>query len=209
MTATQTAETRENLGAEPEKVDVTFTESNSNWSCDKTFQQISDAYTANKIVQYYIDRTGYTPTFSIDASVKNNEITVTFLFSSLDMPVVYTFILSSNDSITFFASPLKNNTQTISSATPIITPIPNNIYKCGELTSLTISNPTPIDSYSIVFTSGATPTSAIIPPSPAMRWQTDDNEPPQGFPAANTRYEINVKDTYVVLGEWPVPGVTP
>jgi hypothetical protein len=40
-----------------------------------------------------------------------------------------------------------------------------------------------------------------------MRWQTDDNEPPQGFPAANTRYEINVDDTYVVLGEWPVPGV--
>ena len=97
----------------------------------------------------------------------------------------------------------------VSGTTPTIEPQANTVYNCGELTSLTISNPPATGAYSIVFTSSATSTTAIIPPSPAMRWQTDDNEPPQGFPAANTRYEINVKNTYVVLGEWPVPEVTP
>lgn len=98
--------------------------------------------------------------------------------------------------------------ETVTGSTPSITPEGNTTYKCGEVSSLTISNPPATGKYRIVFTSGSTPTAAIIPPSPAMRWQTDDNEPPQGFPAANTRYEISVEDTYVVLGEWPVPGVS-
>ena len=98
---------------------------------------------------------------------------------------------------------------TVSGATPTITPAANTNYNCGELTSLTISNPPATGAYSIEFTSGSTATAVIIPPAPAMRWQTADNEPPQGFPAANTRYEISVEDTYVVLGEWPVPEVTP
>lgn len=96
----------------------------------------------------------------------------------------------------------------VSGTTPTITPEDNHEYNCGELASLTISTPPASGSYAIVFTSGATPTQTIIPPAPAMRWQTADNEPPQGFPAANVRYEINVKDTYVALGEWPVPGVS-
>lgn len=96
----------------------------------------------------------------------------------------------------------------VTGTTPTIEPQANTLYNCGELTSLTISNPPATGAYSIVFTSGATPTQTFIPPKPAMRWQTDDNEPPQGFPAANTRYEINVKDTYVVLSEWPVPEVS-
>jgi hypothetical protein len=98
---------------------------------------------------------------------------------------------------------------TVSGTTPTITPADNTVYNCGELTSLTITDPPATGSYVIKFISGATPTATVIPPKPAMRWQTDDNEPPQGFPAANTRYEINVDDTYVVLGEWPVPEVTP
>lgn len=96
----------------------------------------------------------------------------------------------------------------VTGTTPTITPAANTAYKCGELTSLTIDSPPATGKYSINFVSGATPTATIIPPKPAMRWQTDDNEPPQGFPAANTRYEINVDDTYVVLGEWPVPEVS-
>lgn len=97
---------------------------------------------------------------------------------------------------------------TVSGTTPTITPADNTIYKCGELASLTISNPPATGAYSIVFTSGSTPTNVTIPDPPALRWQTDDNKPPQGFPAANTRYEINVENTYVVLGEWPVPEVS-
>lgn len=97
----------------------------------------------------------------------------------------------------------------VSGTDPTITPAANTVYNCGELTALTISNPPATGRYCIKFVSGATPTATVIPPKPAMKWQTDDNEPPQGFPAANTRYEINVDDTYVVLAEWPVPEVTP
>lgn len=106
------------------------------------------------------------------------------------------------------ASPAET-VQTVSGTDPTITPVANTIYNCGELTSLTISNPPATGRYCIKFVSGATPTATVIPPKPAMKWQTDDNEPPQGFPAANTRYEINVDDAYVVLAEWPVPEVTP
>lgn len=102
----------------------------------------------------------------------------------------------------------EETTVTVSGTTPTIEPQANTIYNCGELTSLTISNPPATGAYSIKFVSGATPTYATIPPKPAMLWQTDDNNPPQGFPAANTLYEVNVKDTRVVLGEWPVPEVS-
>lgn len=89
-----------------------------------------------------------------------------------------------------------------------LNPQANTEYHYSTLASLTISNPPATGAYSIVFTSGSTPTNVTIPDPPAMRWQTDDNKPPQGFPAANTRYEINVENTYVVLGEWPVPEVS-
>ena len=39
----------------------------------------------------------------------------------------------------------------VSGTTPTITPAPNTIYKCGEVASLTISNPPATGAYSIVF----------------------------------------------------------
>lgn len=112
------------------------------------------------------------------------------------------------ETIDLSAYELKPIVNAPSGDTVTITPAANTIYKCGTLDSLTITNPPATGAYSIVFTSGATPTQVIIPPVPAMLWQTNNGDPPQGFPAANTRYEINVDDTYVVLGEWPVPGVS-
>ena len=80
--------------------------------------------------------------------------------------------------------------------TPTITPVANTIYNCGELTSLTISNPTATGAYSIVFTSGSTaPTTTI----PATILGLED------FAAeANTIYEINVLDNRAVVGSWAV-----
>ena len=84
----------------------------------------------------------------------------------------------------------------ISGTTPTITPAANTIYKCGELTSLTISNPPATGSYSIVFTSGATATTSTIP---ATILGLED------FAAeANTLYEINVLDNRAVIGSWAV-----
>lgn len=84
---------------------------------------------------------------------------------------------------------------TVEGSTPTIEPAANTIYKCGTLTSLTITSPPAIGSYSIVFTSGSTPTTTTFPASIIF---------PEAFAAeANTHYEINVEDGYAVAVGWP------
>ena len=85
---------------------------------------------------------------------------------------------------------------TVSGATPTITPVRNRIYNCGEVASLTISNPTATGAYSIVFTSGSTPTQTTFP---ATILGLED------FAAeTNTIYEINVLNNRAVIGKWAV-----
>lgn len=80
---------------------------------------------------------------------------------------------------------------------PIIPPTPNTTYNCDTLTSLTITNPPSTGAYTIVFTSGATPTTTSIP---ATIIGLED------FVAkVNTIYEINVLDNRAVVGSWAVP----
>ncbi len=84
----------------------------------------------------------------------------------------------------------------VSGTTPTIEPQANTIYKCGELTSLTISNTQASGAYSIVFTSGNTATETTFP---AAILGLED------FAAdANTIYEINVLDNRAVIGSWAV-----
>lgn len=84
----------------------------------------------------------------------------------------------------------------VSGTTPTITPAANTIYNCGEVESLTISNLPATGAYSIVFTSGATPTDLSLDPSIKM---------PDGFSVeANKRYEINVSGDWAVAGSWAV-----
>ena len=87
---------------------------------------------------------------------------------------------------------------TISSSETIasITPQNNTIYQFGELTSLTITNPPATGAYSIIFTSGSTATTTVIPNT--MLGLED-------FAAeANTVYEINVLDNRAIVGSWAV-----
>lgn len=84
----------------------------------------------------------------------------------------------------------------VSGTTPTITPAANTIYKCGELTSLTITDPPAAGAYSIVFTSGSTATTTTIP---ATILGLEDFAP-----EANTLYEINVLDNRAVVGSWAV-----
>lgn len=85
---------------------------------------------------------------------------------------------------------------TVSGATPTITPVDHHTYKCGTLTSLTISSPPATGEYTIVFTSGATATTTTIP-STILGLES--------FAAsANTLYEINVLDNRAVVGSWAV-----
>lgn len=80
-------------------------------------------------------------------------------------------------------------TETVSGATPTITPVANALYNCGELASLTISNPPATGKYSIIFFSGATPTTTVGI---------------ENFVAeANKRYKITVEDNYATYDSWP------
>lgn len=84
----------------------------------------------------------------------------------------------------------------VSGTTPTITPAPNTIYNCGELTALTISNPPATGAYSVTFTSGSTATDLSVDPAIKM---------PDGFSVeANKRYEINVLNRWAVAGSWAV-----
>lgn len=81
-------------------------------------------------------------------------------------------------------------------STVTITPENNTIYQCGELAFLTVTNPPSTGAYSIVFTSGSTPTQTTFP---ATILGLED------FAAeANTMYEINVLDNRAVVGSWAV-----
>lgn len=87
-------------------------------------------------------------------------------------------------------------TEEVSGATPTITPVAGHAYECGELTSLTISNPPATGAWSIVFTSGSTATTTTIPGTILGL---------ESFaPDANTIYEINVLDNRAAVGSWAV-----
>ena len=76
----------------------------------------------------------------------------------------------------------------VSGATPTITPADNTVYKCGTLTSLTVSNPPATGRYVIWFTSGATATAVT----------GIDNFTPE----ANKVYRISVEDGYATYDSW-------
>lgn len=77
----------------------------------------------------------------------------------------------------------------VSGTTPTITPATNTIYNCGEVASLTISNPPATGKYSIVFFSGATPTTTVG----IENFVTE----------ANKRYKITVENNYATYDLWP------
>lgn len=86
--------------------------------------------------------------------------------------------------------------ETISGTSATIDAEVNTIYKCGELTALTIGTFPPTGSFSVVFTSGSTATVFTEPSGMTM---------PDGFSVeANKRYEINVSDGYAVVASWAV-----
>lgn len=77
----------------------------------------------------------------------------------------------------------------VSGTTPTITPVANTSYNCGELTSLTITNPPATGKYSIIFYSGATATTIVGIENFTVE--------------VNKRYKIEVEDGYGKFYNWP------
>ena len=91
------------------------------------------------------------------------------------------------------AEPLPN-VETVPGSTPTIAAADNHIYKCGEVTSLTITGGT-TGEYIVVFTSGATATVLNLPQA------LEDMMPDDFSVEANTKYEINVRDGWPFVGK--------
>ena len=195
MNSSQAKQTLENIGGTKVFV-VTFTYSNSQWRTDKTLQEVYAAFTAKYLVLFV-----YSTAIAI-ARVENDGVTTVYrgetvynpngrLAYNIDMQMISGVGNSVN--VKLLDGTIQ---QTVSGTTPTITPAANTVYNCGELTNLTISNPTASGAYSIVFTSGATPTVTTFP---ATILGLED------FAAeANTIYEINVLDNRAVVGSWAV-----
>ena len=84
----------------------------------------------------------------------------------------------------------------VEGATAEIEVAENTIYRCGTMTSLTIESVPDTGESTIIFLSGATPTTLTLPEGLVM---------PDGFEVeANKRYEVNILDKYAVAASWTV-----
>lgn len=83
----------------------------------------------------------------------------------------------------------EENVVNVTGTTPTIEPHANTVYNCGTLASLTVSNPPATGKYSIIFYSGATPTTTVGIENFAAE--------------ANKRYKITVEDNYATYDSWP------
>lgn len=172
---------------------VTVTESNGVYSADKTLHQILDAYDAGKIVCALLEEN----IFPLITYEKYTEALFSICITN-DTIALRCENDGNADSWSYELVELSVEPASIAvtGATPTITPAANNIYNCGELTSLTISSPPATGAYSIVFTSGSTATTTTIPATVKGL---------ESFAAAkNTIYEINVLNNRAVVGSWPV-----
>lgn len=195
MTAQQAEATLGNIGGEPKKLTVIVTESSGTYAANKTFSQMWTAYnTDHKTVTVEMGDTEFVLSAADPSGMAFTSLSVGSGNATLSMLAV-----DENDDWNYaeFAAEQKPTTVTVSGTTPTITPTPNTAYNCGELTSLTVSNPPAAGSYSIVFTSGSTPTVTTFPASILGM---------EDFAAeANTLYEINVLDGRAVYAGWPLP----
>ncbi len=195
MDGTQKATTRNNLGAEPQKIVVSVTKSGSNYSVDKTYAQINAAYQAGASVVFSY---GGNAIANFDDSGIEDAFVAEICNCGSNGPELVMIAVTESDAVVVGKYLLQKvpTESTVSGTTPTITPVANTVYKCGELTSLTVSSPPATGAYSIVFTSGSTATTTTIP-STILGLESF-------APEANTIYEINVLDNRAVVGSWAV-----
>ena len=199
MTDTQKAQALEDLGGEPETLVVHFTNNGSSVTADYDVEAILDALDAGKTVVGVLEELH----LQLVASTKSPNIAAfagVFVNSNgqIELNELEGLTVGQTDTWTqkIPSAEIATMVTLVPGATPSIEPADHHIYKCGTLTSLTITNPPATGSYSIVFTSGATATTTTIP---ATILGLED------FSAeANTMYEINVLDNRAVVGSWAV-----
>lgn len=178
---------------------TTFSMSNNSFICDKTYAQIATAVSNGDIV------IGVAPTISsvifplVACDTNNGAVFSLLLSENVSYAIQYSISVLPDNSIIFTthnvyydAIPTKT---TITGTTPSISVNDNTIYTCEEVTSLTLTDTANKD-FSIIFTSGSTPTTLTMP---SIVHMPDDFEI-----EANKRYEINIKNNYGLAASWDV-----
>ena len=165
------------------------------WS-GATWEEVMAAVLASRLIQ--IDVAGMGPVtllYNVGGSTFVNSCCFSTAYGNTKA-IVQVGLRSSGNFVIAFIALADPTVSEITGTTPTIEPKANTIYNCGEVASLTISNPPATGAYSIVFTSGAT---ATVTTFPATILGLED------FAAeTNTIYEINVLDNRAVVGSWAV-----
>jgi len=188
-------------GGGAEIFDVTITTSPA--ASTKTAAQIYAAKQAGKIIRAKIDGN--------DATLLAQSFTNEAIFYSIETDsgriLMAVTVTDSNNTttVTSVIWPIGNANEpdsvTLTGSTPSIgTVVDNTIYTGGELTSLSIGTWTDGRRFTLIFTSGSTPTSLVWASNHEPVWPPNFD----GTPEANTRYEINVVGGYAVVGAWEV-----
>lgn len=185
----------DSIVSEPFVVTFTYT-LGVGFSADKTLAQIIAAKNAGRHVEGV--HTGHY--FSL-AELRNDAAVFQRMYDSGSGIELDMFTVDANGcTIDAVIVPEAEVTVIVDGATPTITPEDKHIYRCGELTSLTIDSPPSTGAWSVVFTSGSPATDCNFPDS--LQWQ-NDTAPTIN---ANKIYEIIVKDNRAVCREFSVAG---
>lgn len=174
------------------------------WTSNKTFSALASAFDSGASIHVIISNLAFDAAQLAVYQRKGNTLYAHVRFYDGDQingefrifqDGTYAY-LDSAVSIDLSAYQLKPITVTISDTVAVIEPEDKHIYNCGELANLKIIGAPSNGAYSIVFTSGTSPTVTSIPSSILGL----DNF----APAANTLYEINILDNRAVIGSWAV-----
>lgn len=185
-------------GAELFIVTFTYDSTFLRWNSDKTYVEIAAAEDAGKILVFCVD--GFLGLAQYVEESGEQMYKSVILTSARKMYAVWT---AANGFVGIVVSDYKLakalNIVQVSGTTPTIDVQDNTRYRCGELTSLTVTNSSAtanLAEYSIEFTSGSTPTTTTFP-SNILGLENFAAE-------ANTIYEINVAYNRAVVGSWAV-----
>ena len=160
------------------------------WS-GATWEEVVAAIQASRLIQVDVTNIGkITLLYNLDSATKAFSNACAYIVNGILYSVFIELQIDDGANL-FLMSIINARTETvnISGTTPTITPAANTIYKCGELTSLTISNPPATGKYSIIFYSGSTPTTTV-----GIANFTAE---------ANKCYKITVEDNYATYDSWP------
>lgn len=162
------------------------------WS-GATWEEVAAAIQASRLIQIDVANIGkITLLYNLGTSTTStNAASNAFVYNVGGILYsVFVELLIDDGNNRFHLSIINANTKTINiyGTTPAIAPVANTIYNCGELASLTITDPGNIK-YSVIFFSGATATTTVGIANFAA-------EP-------NKRYRIDVESGYATYDSWP------